>query len=122
MAFKWKKTWPTTCALKAMPFAAELEGITSRDVGIIWRPEVVEPAPAILANWSVRSPLVSRTRADRQNVCRGLRRRAFSPFCLRRRRAAHPQPQGMRRQEFQAAPPRTGRYLERVCRVRLLHQ
>src|SRR4029450_10520391 len=29
MLFKWKKTWPTTCALKAMPFAAELEEITS---------------------------------------------------------------------------------------------
>jgi hypothetical protein len=30
MLFKWKKIWPTTCALKATPFAAELEKITSR--------------------------------------------------------------------------------------------
>ena len=27
MPFKWKKIWPTTCALKATPFAAELEEI-----------------------------------------------------------------------------------------------
>src|SRR4029453_35479 len=30
MPFKWKKTWPTTCALKATPFAVELEKSTSR--------------------------------------------------------------------------------------------
>src|SRR5215469_6976337 len=29
MPFKWKKTWPTTCPLKATPFVAELEEITS---------------------------------------------------------------------------------------------
>ena len=29
-AVQWKKIWPTTCALKATPFAAELEEITSR--------------------------------------------------------------------------------------------
>jgi hypothetical protein len=29
MPFKWKKTWPTICALKVTPFAAELEETTS---------------------------------------------------------------------------------------------
>ena len=29
MLFKWKKTWPTICALKATPFAVELDEITS---------------------------------------------------------------------------------------------
>jgi hypothetical protein len=28
MLFKWKKTWPRTCGLKATPFAAELESFS----------------------------------------------------------------------------------------------
>src|SRR5205823_1802727 len=84
MPFKWKKTWPTTCALKATPFAAELEEIMR--VVVIRRSQVFEPTTAIPSNCRGHSPLFFRIRLDRQNACRGSRRPACSPPWPRRRR------------------------------------
>src|SRR4029453_9490874 len=44
MPFKWKKTLPTTCALKATPFAAELE----RKVRCLPEREIGPPSREIL--------------------------------------------------------------------------
>jgi hypothetical protein len=37
MLFKWKRTWLTTYALKASPFAAELEEIARPEAAVIAR-------------------------------------------------------------------------------------